>query len=50
MKILKTFHDIYNWIVRYVHELKDNSLLKIAQQLVDYIEKRLHSSYTKGRF
>ena len=38
----KTFRDTYNWIVRYVHGLKGNSLLEIAQQLVDNKEKKYY--------
>lgn len=36
----KIFRDTYNWIVRYVHGMKGNTLLDIAQQLIDNKEKK----------
>ena len=36
----KTFRDTYNWIIRYVHGLKGDSLLEIAQQLIGNKEKK----------
>lgn len=36
----KIFRDTYNWIVRYVHGMKGNTLLDIAQQLINDKEKK----------